>query len=98
MKLVLSPHDIGQESKHAVRLFNEDKFDLIHMHLKKDEQLSEHHVKTDAIIIVRTGKVEFDFNGKTVTLTNENILHMDPYEDHSVRAIEETDLILLNVK
>src|SRR5699024_8092198 len=97
VKLAHSQHDIGSARKHAQRIFNEEKFDLIHMHLKQGEQLSKHHAKTDVVVIVRTGIVEFDFSGKKVTLTNEDILHMDAYEDHSVLAIEETDLILVKI-
>ncbi|HZW67011.1 MAG TPA: hypothetical protein VFF20_00145 [Pseudogracilibacillus sp.] len=97
MKLVHSQHDIGSERKHAVRLFNEEKFDLIHIHLKQGEELSKHHAKTDVLVIVRAGKVEFDFSNEKVTLTNEDILQMDAYEDHSVLAIEETDLILVKI-
>ena len=98
MQVVTSTHDIGDDKKFAKRLFNEEKFDLIHIHLKQDEQLSEHHAKEEVIVIVRTGKVEFDFEGKKVTLTNEDILHMESNEKHSVIAIEETDFILMKVK
>lgn len=98
MHVITSPHNIGKHQKFAKRLFNEDKFDLIHMHLKEGEQLTEHHAKEDVLVVVRTGKVEFDFSGEKVTLTNEDVLHMEPNEDHSVLALEETDLILLKVK
>lgn len=98
MKVVTSSHDIGNDKKFAKRLFEEEKFDLIHMHLKKGQPISTHHAKTDVIIIVREGVVTFDIEGKEVTLTNEDILYLDPYEDHSLQAIEETDLILLKLK
>jgi len=97
MNVVTSPHDIGENKKYAKRLFNEEKFDLIHMHLKQGENVSTHHAKTDVIIIVRTGKVEFDIEGEQVVLTNENILYLDPYEVHSLYAVEETDLIIVKV-
>lgn len=98
MRVITSTHDIGEHNKFAKRLFNEEKFDLIHMHLKRGEQLTEHHAKEDVVVIVRTGKVEFNFDGKIVTLTNEDVLHMEPAEKHSVLAIQETDLILVKVK
>lgn len=98
MRVVTSTHDIGHNKKFAKRLLHEEKFDLIHMHLKQGEQLSEHHAKEEVLVIIRMGKVEFNFEGKKVTLTNEDILHMECNEKHSVFAIEETDLILLKVK
>lgn len=98
MKVVSASYNIGDKQKFAKRLFKEDTFDLIHMHLKKDEHISTHHAPTEVIIIVRTGQVKFDIEGEQVTLTNEDILHLDPYEDHSLQAIEDTDLILVKVK
>lgn len=97
MKFVTASHDIGEQNKHAFRVLKEDKFDCIHMHLKKGENISTHHAKTDVVIIVRTGKVEFDVEGEKVTLTNEDILYLEPYEKHGLQAIEETDLILMKV-
>lgn len=98
MRVVTSSRNIGNDKKFAKRLFNEEKFDLIHMHLMQGEQLSEHYAKEGLLVIVRTGKVEFDFAGEKVTLTNEDVLHMEPNERHSVLAVEETDLVLIKVK
>lgn len=97
MEIVYTSYDIGEQQKYAKRIFNHEKFDTIHMHLKEKEQISTHHAKTDVLIIVRKGKVEFNIEGKTVTLTKEEVLHMEPYEKHSLRAIEETDLILVKI-
>lgn len=97
MKIVTAAHDIGDQNKRAVRVLNEEKFDCIHMHLKKDEKISTHHAKTDVVIIVRAGKVEFNIEGEVVTLTNEDVLYLEPFEEHSLHAIEETDLILFKV-
>lgn len=97
MQVISTTYDIGEQQKYAKRIFNEEKFDAIHMHLKQGEKISTHHAKTNVIIIVRTGKVEFNIEGEVVTLTNESVLHMDPYEKHSLFAIEETDLILIKV-
>lgn len=97
MKKVHASYSIGEDQKYAKRLFNEENFDLIHMHLKKGEHISTHHAPTEVIIIVRDGKVIFDIEGEQVTLTEEDILYLDPYESHSLQAIEETDLILIKV-
>lgn len=97
MKLVKAPHDIDGKNKHALRLIKEETFDCIHMHLKQGENISTHHAKTDVLIIVRSGKVEFDVEGEKVVLTNEDVLHLKPYEKHGLKAIEETDIILIKI-
>lgn len=97
MKVITTSHDIGDQQKYALRILKEDNFDAIHMHLKKGEHITTHHAKTHVIIIVRSGKVEFTIEGETVVLTNEDVLHMDPFEKHSLTAIEETDFMLIKV-
>lgn len=98
MRVVETKHRIGDEKKHALRILNEDKFDTIHLHMKEGETLTKHHAKCDVLIIVRTGKVVFNFEQEKVTLTNEEVLHMKPFEDHSVEAIEESDFLIVKVK
>lgn len=97
MNLITSSHDINDSRKHAVRLLKEEKFDCIHMHLKQGEKVSTHHAKTNVLIIVRTGLVEFDVEGEVITMTNEDILYLDPFEKHSLHALEESDLILVKI-
>jgi len=97
MKLVDSLHDIGDKAKHASRVLNKSKYDIVQIHMKKGEELSNHHAKVETVIIVRAGKVNFNVEGEDVVLTNEQILQMDPYEEHSLQAIDETDLLLLKI-
>lgn len=97
MMLISSPHEIGDKKKHAGRLLNQPKYDVVQIHMKKDEEITTHHAKVETLIIVRTGKVSFTVEGETVILTNENILQMDPYEEHSLTALEESDLLLLKM-
>lgn len=97
MKLISSPHEIGDRKKHASRLLNQPKYDVVQIHMKKDEEITTHHAKVETLIIVRAGKVSFTVEGETVILTNENILQMDPYEEHSLTALEESDLLLLKM-
>jgi|SRR5690625_4819057 len=98
MKRVDTKHDIGGKTKHAERVLSEDKYDIIQIHMKKGEVITSHHAKEETLIIVRTGKVYFIVEKETMTLTNEQILQMDPYEKHSLEALEESNLILLKIK
>lgn len=97
MEIVEAKADIGDRRKHAVRLLKKEKFDVIHMHLKKGEDVSTHHAPCPVTIFVRSGKVRLNIEGKEVTITNEDILYLDPYEKHSLHALENTDLILTKI-
>lgn len=97
MKQVTTSHDIGEKRKHALRVLNETKYDVVHIHLKQGEEITTHHAKVETLIIVRAGKVRFNVEGEDVILTKEEILQMDPYEKHSLHALDETDLLLLKI-
>lgn len=98
MKLVETLRELKAQNKHAERKLNEEKYDVIQIQMEKGEEITEHHAREETLIIVRSGKVEFDLESEKVVLTNEQLLQMDPYEKHSLKAIEKTDLILLKFK
>lgn len=98
MKLEKTIHHIGEKGKYAKRILNEAKYDMIQIHMKKEEEITAHHAKEETLIIVRTGEVLMNIEGESVTLTNETVLQMNPYEEHDLKAIEEADLLLLKIK
>jgi|SRR5699024_2806349 len=90
--------DVEEKDRYANRVMKRDKFDVVHIHLKKDEEMGSHHAKEETLIIVRNGKVQFTVEEKTVELSKDGILQMEPYEEHDLKAIEDTDLFLLKFK
>lgn len=95
MERIKTKHDIGDEKKFAKRVLKQPGYDVVQIHMKEDEEITEHHAKVETLIIVRKGRVSFTVEGETVELTNEDILQMDPFEKHHLKAIDETDLLLL---
>lgn len=98
MKHIQTAHDIGEKQKFANRVLNQPKYDVVHIHMKKGEEITTHHAKVETLIVVRAGKVLFIVEDETFELTNEDILQMEPYERHSLMALEEADLLLLKFK
>src|SRR5690625_5230163 len=98
MKVIDTLHELNGRTKHAERKLASDKYDIIQIQMEENEEITEHHAREETLIIIRDGKVEFDVEGKKVVLSNENLLQMDPYEKHSLKAVEKTDLILLKIK
>src|SRR5690625_6683660 len=84
-------HDLGEKSRYANRVMKKDKFDVVHIHLKKDEEIGSHHAEEETLIIVRNGRIQFNVEGRVVELTKEGILRMDPYEEHDMKALEKTE-------
>lgn len=95
MELIQTNDMLADQSKHAERFLKLDHTQFINVQMRKDEVLSEHHSKETVIIIVRKGRVEFNFEGKKTIVTTENVLKMEPNEIHDVLALEDTDFIIV---
>lgn len=98
MKHIQTPYDIGDKQKFANRKLSQSKYDVVHIHLKKAEEIKTHHAKEETLIVVRSGKIRMKIEAETVELTSEDILQMEPYEKHDVYALEESDLLLIKFK
>lgn len=79
MKLVETLHELKGQTKHTERKLDGNKYDVIQIQMKKDEEIKTHHAREETLIIIRSGKVEFDVEGEKIILTNEHLLQMDPY-------------------
>jgi quercetin dioxygenase-like cupin family protein len=97
MQLIESNHNFSSK-KHAERLLQREQYDVINIYMQAGEEITEHHAKEETLIIVRAGKVKFDVEGKKIILTDKKMLQMEPYEKHSLKAVEESDLLLLKFR
>jgi len=66
-----------------------------HLQLKAGAEMASHAAPARALVIVISGRGQFDFSGEIVPLHERQVLHMSPGEPHAVSA--ETDLELLVV-
>lgn len=97
MELIQTENFLIDKDKHAKRIMKFENAQFINVQMKKDEVLSEHYTRERAIIIVRKGRVKFNFGEDTVIVTNENIFSMEPSEVHDVLALEDTDFMIIKV-
>ncbi len=90
-------YQLKEKEKHIGRLLTLKNVTVTNIQLRTGETIPEHHSKREVIIIVRRGAVIFDVEGEEVLVTQNNILHMDPLENHSLLAKEDTDLVVIQV-
>src|SRR5699024_5574529 len=98
MKHIQTSNDMRNKQKFANRKISQSKYDVVHIHVKKAEEIKTHHAKEETLIVVRSGKIRMKIEAETGELTNEDILQMEPYEKHDLYALEETDLLLIKFK
>lgn len=97
MNLIETLYKLEEKPKHIAKLLTLENVSVINIQLKAGETIPEHDSKREVMIIVRRGAVTFDVEGVEAIVTEENILHMEPLEMHGLRAIEDTDLIVLQI-
>ena len=97
MDLISTPYRLEEKAKHIAKLMTLENVSVVNIQLKTGETIAEHDSKREVLIIVRRGSVIFDVEGTETLVTQDNILHMSPLEKHSLRATEDTDLILLQI-
>lgn len=97
MKIIDTPYQFKEKSKHIEKLLTLDNVLIVNIQLKTGETVPEHDSKREVVIVVRKGAVSFDVEGTEVVVTQNNMLHMSPLERHSLLAIEDTDLLVIQV-
>lgn len=88
---------LGEKEKHIARVFNLQNASVTNIQMRKGETVIEHDSKRDVIIIVRKGSVAFTVEGVETIVTVDNILHISPLEKHSLRATEDTDIVVFQI-
>lgn len=84
--------------KQIDKLLGRPNLDVMNIQLKAGEEIPTHHAPCDVLVIVRKGRVSFTVEEETMELTNGVVLSMEPYENHSLQAIEDADLIVVKMK
>lgn len=76
-------------------LIDEDKLQVTHLQIKSGEEIRRHKSDKTVIVVIYKGKVDFKGeDGKDIILPGD-IIRMDPNESHSLKAIEDSDLLVI---
>lgn len=97
MELKATFPKLGEKEKHIARVFNLQNATVTNIQMRKDETVVEHDSKRDVIVIVRKGAVAFTVEGVEKIVTVDNVLHIAPLERHSLRATEDTDIVVFQI-
>lgn len=98
MELINTPYLLNEKQKNISKVLAFGQVNVVNMQLQLGETVAEHDVDADVLIIVKTGKVAFTVEGEEVEVSPQNILHMSPGEKHSLKALEVSDFIVLQIK
>lgn len=93
-----TPNVLEEKAKKSAAVLQTANAKVMNIQLRKGEAIPEHHADAEVVIVVRKGRVQFTSEGKTVEATPENLLHLDPMENHQLLATENSDLLVFQIK
>ena len=88
---------LATQLKKVGKVHSRNNMDILSIQLKTGEQIAEHNAKQTVVIIVRSGEVEFVVEGQVQQLTAEDVLVIEPLENHSLKAITDVDILVMKV-
>ena len=98
MKLINTKNQLNEKEKHVEKVAEVENAAIMNIQLRAGEEVAEHDVDREVFIVVRKGKVRFIVEGESVDVTPENLLYMVPLEKHSLHAVEDSDILVIQVK
>ncbi|WP_313893218.1 cupin domain-containing protein [Psychrobacillus sp.] len=97
MKLVETPYLLEEKEKNVSKVFQFDGHNVLNIQLRTNEEIKEHDANAHVLIVVRKGKVIFTVEGVEQVVTTGNMLHMDPLEKHALKAMEDSDIVVIKI-
>ena len=77
---------------------DEDNLQITHLQIRKGEEIPSHKSDKSVVLVFYKGKVDFkEEKGKQIIIPGD-IITMDPNEIHVLKALEDSDLMVIKVR
>lgn len=94
MQLLPVDHTITRP-KQGSKIFQEAHREIMHIKLRKGEEIKEHDSPKHVFIFVKSGEVEFTVSGEKHVISTENLLYMEPYERHALKVLSDVSILVM---
>ena len=79
-------------------LVDENNLQITHLQIKKGEEIPNHKSGKSVVVVIYKGKVDFKEEKGNQIIIPGDIITMDPNEIHALRALEDSDLMVIKVR
>jgi len=97
MHLIETPYLLEEKEKNVSKVIQFDNNDVVNIQLRIGEEIKEHNADANVLIVIRRGKVIFTVEGEEQVVTTNNVLHMNPLEKHALKAVEDSDIVVIKI-
>ena len=79
-------------------LLDEDKLQITHLQIKQGEEIPSHKSDKNVVVVIYKGKVDFVGENGNEIIVPGDIISMKPNEMHALKAIDDSDLMVIKAK
>jgi quercetin dioxygenase-like cupin family protein len=83
--------DLSLRSAHLVRA---ESLEVIRLSLKAGDEIPNHHARGEIVVQCLDGHIAFTAGGQTRDLRAGQLLYLSPGEEHSLKSIEKSIVVL----
>ena len=76
-------------------LVDENKLQITHLQIKSGEEIPSHKSDKSVIVVIYKGKVDFSGEDSNKIIIPGDIIVLNPDETHALKAIEDSDLMVI---
>ena len=94
----MKSYKVDQSIDMAEHLIEKDGQTVTHLLLNKGRELGTHRVDMSVIVVPFKGEIEFTGESGMEVIKPGMIIEMEPDEKHSLKAVEDSQLIVVKSK
>lgn len=79
-------------------LIDEDKLQITHLQIKQGEEIPSHKSDKNVVVVIYKGKVDFVGENGNEIIVPGDIISMEANEMHALKAINDSDLMVIKAK
>lgn len=79
-------------------LLDEEKLQITHLQIKQGEEIPSHKSDKNVVVVIYKGKVDFVGENGNEIIVPGDIITMEANELHALKAIDDSDLMVIKAK
>lgn len=87
----------GEKGVARSKLLDFEEGAVMNLQLKAGKKIPRHHANCHVIVYVIEGEVLFGVSEQKFHMKSGSLLHMNPFQEHDIAAIEDANLLLIKV-
>lgn len=85
----------GEKGITRTQVLDFDQGVVVNLQLKSGKKIPRHHANCHVLVFVISGEVLFGVSEQQFHLKAGSLLHMNPFEEHDIEAIQDSSLLVV---